>query len=149
MPGRNHRVARDITNPDGGGKVFLHKADRPCQNLDFLRRATLCDIAGGKITIRRAGGGEEIKTLDGQDRKLTNDDLVIADESGAIAIAGVMGGFDSEIKPDTTTVVFESAMFEPSTVRLTAQRVGLRTEASSRYEKGLDYHNTVPAIERA
>lgn len=107
------------------------------------------DIAGGKITIRRAGGGEEIKTLDGQDRKLTNDDLVIADESGAIAIAGVMGGFDSEIKPDTTTVVFESAMFEPSTVRLTAQRVGLRTEASSRYEKGLDYHNTVPAIERA
>ncbi len=107
------------------------------------------DIAGGKITVRRANDGEAIKTLDEQDRTLTNDDLVIADNDRAIAIAGVMGGFNSEIKDDTTTVVFESAMFDASSVRLSAQRVGLRTEASSRYEKGLDYHNTVPAIERA
>ena len=107
------------------------------------------DIAGSKITVRRANGGEVIKTLDEQDRTLINDDLVIADKERAIAIAGVMGGFNSEIKDDTTTVVFESAMFDAASVRLTAQRVGLRTEASSRYEKGLDYHNTVPAIERA
>ena len=107
------------------------------------------DIAGGKITVRRAADGEMIKTLDEQDRALINDDLVIADAERAIAIAGVMGGFNSEIKDDTTTVVFESAMFDAASVRLTAQRVGLRTEASSRYEKGLDYNNTVPAIERA
>ncbi len=107
------------------------------------------DIAGGKITVRRANDGEVIKTLDEQDRTLINDDLVIADNDRAIAIAGVMGGFNSEIKDDTTTVVFESAMFDAASVRLSAQRVGLRTEASSRYEKGLDYHNTVPAIERA
>lgn len=107
------------------------------------------DIAGSKITVCRANDGESIKTLDEQDRTLINDDLVIADNERAIAIAGVMGGFNSEIKDDTTTVVFESAMFDAASVRLTAQRVGLRTEASSRYEKGLDYHNTVPAIERA
>ena len=107
------------------------------------------DIAGAKIIVRRANDGEVIKTLDEEDRTLTNDDLVIADNERAIAIAGVMGGFNSEIKDDTTTVVFESAMFDAASVRLTAQRVGLRTEASSRYEKGLDYTNTVPAIERA
>lgn len=107
------------------------------------------DIAGGKINVRRANDGEVIKTLDEEDRTLTADDLVIADSDRAIAIAGVMGGFNSEIKDDTTTVVFESAMFDAASVRLTAQRVGLRTESSSRFEKGLDYTNTVPAIERA
>lgn len=107
------------------------------------------DIAGGEITVRRANEGEEIKTLDEMDRVLVSEDLVIADKERAIAIAGVMGGFNSEIKPDTKTVIFESAMFDAASVRLTAQRVGLRTEASSRYEKGLDYHNTVSAIERA
>ena len=107
------------------------------------------DIAGAKINVRRANDGEVIKTLDEEDRTLTADDLVIADSDRAIAIAGVMGGFNSEIKDDTTTVVFESAMFDAASVRLTAQRVGLRTESSSRFEKGLDYTNTVPAIERA
>ena len=107
------------------------------------------DISGGKITVRCANDGEVIKTLDEQDRTLISDDLVIADNERAIAIAGVMGGFNSEIKDDTTTVIFESAMFDASSVRLSAQRVGLRTEASSRFEKGLDYHNTIPAINRA
>lgn len=109
----------------------------------------LRDLEDNKIIVRRAENGEVIKTLDEQDRTLTNDDLVIADGKKAVAIAGVMGGFNSEVKDDTTTVIFESATFEASSVRLTAQRVGLRTEASSRYEKGLDYNNTVPAVERA
>lgn len=109
----------------------------------------LRDLADNKIIVRRAENGEVIKTLDEQDRTLTNDDLVIADGKKAVAIAGVMGGFNSEVKDDTTTVIFESATFDGASVRLTAQRVGLRTEASSRYEKGLDYNNTVPAVERA
>ena len=109
----------------------------------------LRDLQDNKIIVRRAEEGEVIKTLDEQDRKLISDDLVISDGGRAVAVAGVMGGFNSEVKDDTTTVIFESATFDASSVRLTAQRIGLRTEASSRYEKGLDYNNTVPAVERA
>ena len=109
----------------------------------------LRDLQDNKIIVRRAEEGEVIKTLDEQDRKLISDDLVIADGGRAVAVAGVMGGFNSEVKDDTTTVIFESATFDAASVRLTAQRIGLRTEASSRYEKGLDYNNTVPAVERA
>ncbi len=109
----------------------------------------LRDLSGGKIVVRDAENGEAIKTLDEQDRSLTANDLVIADGERAVAVAGVMGGFNSEVKPDTTTVVFESATFDGASVRQTAQRLGLRTEASSRYEKGLDANNTVPALERA
>lgn len=106
-------------------------------------------LSGGKIIVRDALDGEVIKTLDEQDRVLNHNDLVIADAEKAVAIAGVMGGFNSEIEEDTTTVVFESATFDAVSVRLTAQKAGLRTEASSRYEKGLDANNTVPAVERA
>ena len=106
-------------------------------------------LSGGKIIVRNAGDGEVIKTLDEQDRTLNSNDLVIADAEKAVAIAGVMGGFNSEIEEDTTTVVFESATFDAVSVRLTAQKAGLRTEASSRYEKGLDVNNTIPAINRA
>ncbi len=109
----------------------------------------LRDLAGGKIVVRNAKDGEAIKTLDEQDRILTANDLVIADGERAVAVAGVMGGFNSEVKPDTTTVIFESATFDGASVRQTAQRLGLRTEASSRYEKGLDANNTIPALERA
>lgn len=109
----------------------------------------LRDLQDNKIIVRRANDGEVIKTLDEQDRTLTSNDLVIADGGRAVAIAGVMGGFNSEVKDDTTTVIFESATFDGASVRLTAQRVGLRTESSSRYEKRLDYNNTVPAVERA
>ncbi len=109
----------------------------------------LRDLAGNKIIVRDANDGEVIKTLDEQDRTLNSNDLVISDGEKAVAVAGVMGGFNSEVKEDTTTVIFESATFNGASVRLTAQKIGLRTEASSRYEKGLDTENTLPAAERA
>lgn len=106
-------------------------------------------LDGGKIIVRNAADDEVIKTLDEQEHTLSSNDLVIADANKAVAIAGVMGGFNSEIEDDTTTVIFESATFDAVSVRLTAQKAGLRTEASSRYEKGLDTNNTIPAINRA
>ncbi len=109
----------------------------------------LRDLAGSKIIVRIANDGEVIQTLDEQTRNLTSNDLVIADGTRAVAVAGVMGGFNSEVKQDTTCIVFESATFDGGSVRQTAQRLGLRTEASSRYEKGLDPNNTVPALNRA
>lgn len=127
----------DITN------YILMEYGQPMHAFDLRH------LSGGKITVRDAKDGEIIKTLDEQDRELNHNDLVIADAEKAVAIAGVMGGFNSEIEDDTTTVIFESATFDAVSVRLTAQKSGLRTEASSRYEKGLDPNNTVPAIERA
>lgn len=106
-------------------------------------------LKGGKITVRRADMGEKITTLDGVERTLTDKMLVIADAEKAVAVAGVMGGENSEIIPETKTIVFESANFNGPSVRVTARDIGLRTEASGRYEKGLDRENTLPAIERA
>ncbi len=106
-------------------------------------------IGGSKIRVRLAKDGETITTLDGVDRTLTHKDLVIADESKPVAIAGVMGGEYSGIMDDTTTIVFESACFNAPSVRLTARSQGMRTDASSRYEKGLDPNNCLPALERA
>ena len=106
-------------------------------------------IEGKHITVRRAKNGEKITTLDGVERELNEDNLVIADEKKAVAIAGVMGGQNSEIEEDTKTVVFESAVFYGGSVRKTAKKVGLRTEASSRYEKGLSSENAIRAVNRA
>ncbi len=106
-------------------------------------------IKGRKITVRRAKEKEVIKTLDEVERELDNEDLVIADEEKAIALAGIMGGQNSEINSGTKTVVFESANFEPVHIRLTAKKVGLRTESSSRFEKGLDPMNAAAAMDRA
>ncbi len=106
-------------------------------------------LKGGEIHVRPAGEGETITTLDGTERRLCARDLVIADAEKPVAIAGVMGGEFSGIGADTSTIVFESALFDPACVRLTSKRLGLRTEASSRYEKGLDAQNTLPALERA
>ena len=106
-------------------------------------------ISGKHITVRRAKNGEKITTLDETERVLDENDLVIADDKKAVAIAGVMGGLNSEIEKDTQTVVFESAMFYGGNIRKTAKKVGLRTESSARYEKGLSSENTLRAINRA
>ncbi len=106
-------------------------------------------LEGGKIIVRRAQDGEKITTLDGIERTLTDSMLVIADEKKAVAVAGVMGGENSEINDNTKTVIFESANFNGPSVRLTAKGIGLRTESSGRYEKGLDPENALSAIERA
>ena len=106
-------------------------------------------LSNGKIVVRRARNGESIQTLDGQDHDLTDKMLAICDNDKPVAVAGVMGGANSEIEDDTTTVVFESACFHGATVRVTAKALGMRTEASGRFEKGLDPSLTMPAVQRA
>ena len=106
-------------------------------------------IEGKHITVRRAKKGEKIITLDEQERQLDEENLVIADDKKAVAIAGVMGGLNSEIEANTDTVVFESAVFYGGSVRKTAKKVGLRTESSSRFEKGLSAENALRAANRA
>ena len=106
-------------------------------------------IEGKHITVRRAKKGEKITTLDEQERNLDENDLVISDEKKAVAIAGVMGGLNSEIEKDTETVVFESAVYNGENIRKTAKKVGLRTESSSRFEKGLSAENALRAVNRA
>lgn len=106
-------------------------------------------VKGGKIIVRRAEEGEELTTLDGQVRKLTANHLVIADETRAVGLAGIMGGENSEIVSDTVDVVFESACFDGTCIRKGALALGMRTEASAKFEKGLDPLNTLPAVNRA
>ncbi len=106
-------------------------------------------VNGGKIIVRRAAEGEELTTLDGQVRRLTADHLVIADETRAVGLAGIMGGENSEIVDDTVDVVFESANFDGTCIRKGALALGMRTDASAKFEKGLDPMNTMPAVNRA
>ncbi len=106
-------------------------------------------VQDGKIVVRNAKDGETITTLDGQERQLSPEMLVIADATKPIAVAGVMGGEYSGIMDDTATVIFESAYFEPVQVRRTAKKLGMRTDASARYEKGLDPDNCQRTLRRA
>ena len=106
-------------------------------------------ITSGKIVVREAVEGETLTTLDGVERPLKPGMLVIADDTRAIGLAGVMGGENSEIMDDTTTVVFESANFNGTSIRQTALALGMRTEASGKFEKNLDPMMTVPAVQRA
>jgi phenylalanyl-tRNA synthetase beta subunit len=103
----------------------------------------------GSISVRKAKKGEKLVTLDGVERTLLESDLVIADDKKAIALAGVMGGLNSEVDAKTTEIVLEAAVFDGTSVRKTAQRLGLRTEASNRFEKGIPLGLPELAIERA
>ena len=106
-------------------------------------------VASGKIVVREAEEGETLTTLDGVIRNLKPGMLVIADDNKAIGLAGIMGGENSEIMDDTTMVVFESANFNGTSIRQTALALGMRTEASGKFEKSLDPMMTVPAVQRA
>ena len=106
-------------------------------------------VSSGKIVVREAQEGETLTTLDGNVRNLKPGMLVIADENKPIGLAGIMGGENSEILDDTTTVVFESANFDGTSIRQTALALGMRTESSGKFEKHLDPMMTVPAVQRA
>jgi phenylalanyl-tRNA synthetase beta chain len=106
-------------------------------------------LDGSAINVRRAEDGETFRSLDDIDHTLDSSMLVIADGKKACALAGVMGGANSEITADTATVVFESACFNGASVRVTAKKNGMRTESSARFEKGLDPENCMAGLERA
>ncbi len=127
----------DITN------YVMLEYGQPMHAFDFS-----C-VEGGRIIVRTAREGEVIQTLDGNDRKLTTNMLCICDEHKPVCVAGVMGGANSEIVGDTAMVLFESANFNGVSVRRTAAALGMRTDASARYEKGLDPMNTMKAVQRA
>jgi phenylalanyl-tRNA synthetase beta chain len=114
-----------------------------------LHAFDLPSLAGAEIIVRRAREIPTIKTLDGQERRLTPDDLLICDRDRGVAIAGLMGGENSEVREQTTALLLESAYFVPETVRRTARRLGLRSEASYRFERGVDPQGTVLALNRA
>lgn len=126
----------DITN------YILHELGQPLHAFDFAR------LLGGRIVVRRALKNEKLKTLDGVDRVLTDQMLVIADGERPVALAGIMGGEDSEINADTVDVLIESAYFDPDSVRKTARSLSMDTEASRRFERGADRDLVLYAQER-
>lgn len=109
----------------------------------------LSTIAGNKIVVRRAKAGETFETLDGQERQLDEEMLMICDGEKPIGLAGIMGGENSKITDDVTDMLFEAACFDGTNIRLSSKRLGLRTDASSKFEKGLDPNNAEAAINRA
>ncbi len=127
----------DITN------YVMLELGQPMHAFDYR------DLKDKKIIVRNALPGETIKTLDGNQRKLEESMLVIADGKEPTGIGGVMGGYGSEIEDDTDTIVFECANFDPVSIRLTSKKLGLRTDASSRYEKGIDPELVTMALNRA
>jgi phenylalanyl-tRNA synthetase beta chain len=126
----------DITN------YVLHELGQPLHAFDFEK------LGGRRIIVRRAAAGEKLKTLDGVERMLTADMLVIADAEKAVALAGIMGGEHSEISSATKDVLIESAYFNPQSVRQTARQLGMDTEASRRFERGADCEGVLKAQQR-
>ncbi len=127
----------DITN------FVMLETGQPMHAFDYR------DIEGKKIIVRRANEGEKITTLDDKEHTLSNDMLVIADAKNPSCLAGIMGGMNSEIKDDTATLFFETAKFRRDNVRRTARKLGMRTESSSRFERGIDIIGTEFAMRRA
>ena len=127
----------DITN------YVMLETGQPLHAFDLRK------LGGSRIVVRRARAGERIKTIDGVERELTEETLVIADASRPVAVAGVMGGSDSEVGEGTTTILLESANFDAVSVRRTSNALGLRTEASIRFEKGLHPELALTAVRRA
>jgi len=134
---RPHNNVVDVTN------YVLMEYGQPLHAFDYDSLAT------GEIVVRKATEGEKITTLDDQERTLKASDLVITNGKEPVAIAGVMGGANSEVTDSTTTVVIESAYFDGLTVRQTSRHLGLRSDASARFEKGVDPNRVLPAAERA
>jgi phenylalanyl-tRNA synthetase beta chain len=133
---------RPINNVADASNYALNEMGHPTHAFD------LDTLEGGTIIIRRARSGESIKTLDGETRKLTSEDLVIADAAKPVAIAGVMGGWDTMITEKTRNVLIESAWFDPASIRKTSKRLGMHTDASHRFERGADYGATSLACAR-
>ncbi|ETT82556.1 phenylalanine--tRNA ligase subunit beta [Viridibacillus sp. FSL R5-0477] len=134
---RPHNNVVDVTN------YILMEYGQPLHAFDYDRLGT------GEIVVRLANEGEKITTLDDKERTLNASNLVITNAKEPVAVAGVMGGLNSEVHEGTTTVVIESAYFEGLSVRYTSKDLGLRSDASARFEKGLDPNRVIPAAERA
>jgi phenylalanyl-tRNA synthetase beta chain len=133
---------RPINNAVDATNYTLWEMGKPTHvfDLDLLE--------GGKLIVRRARDGETLKTLDGIERKLTIEDLVVADGRKPVALAGVMGGFDTMITDKTRNILIESAWWDPITVRKMSRRHGLHTDASHRFERGADFESTVLSCDR-
>lgn len=132
-----------INNIVDATNFVLMEYGQPLHAFDYHK------LGENRIVVRRAAEGEQITTLDEEERKLTPDMLVIADANKPVALAGVMGGYDSEITETTSDVLLESANFQPASIRATAKKLGMHTEASYRFERGADPEAVIPALDRA
>jgi phenylalanyl-tRNA synthetase beta chain len=133
---------RPISNAVDATNYVLWETGKPTHVFDMDL------LEGGKIIVRKARDGETLKTLDGVERKLTMDDLVVCDAKKPVGLAGVMGGYDTMITEKTRNIVIESAWWDPGIVRKMSRRHGLHTDASHRFERGADFESTVPSCER-
>src|SRR5580658_821115 len=157
------RIIRDVTIKPSPEKIAWRLGlldQRPINNAVDATNYTLWEMGkpthvfdldlleGGKIIVRRARDGETLKTLDGIERKLTSEDLVVADAKKPVGLAGTMGGFDTMITEKTRNILIESAWWDPVIVRKMSRRHGLHTDASHRFERGADYESTVLSCDR-
>ncbi|MDF1536393.1 MAG: phenylalanine--tRNA ligase subunit beta [bacterium] len=133
---------RSISNVVDATNYVMMELGQPLHAFDYNR------LAENRIAVRRALQGEVLETLDGQKRELDSSDLLICDGLGPVALAGIMGGFNSEVMGSTTDLLLESACFDPPMIRRSARRLGLSTEASYRFERGSDPSGTVRAVDR-